>query len=132
MNEVKKAVIIAVTGLLIACGTETLAILFIPAFSATWSVQGSPDWNIDINGDDQNGNVHAGAITGFEFHDSDPSRDGNELVGSFDGLDIEFTIQRPTGNVQYTGKMTPVSDEDHTITRIEMESSEGPMVLSND
>jgi hypothetical protein len=74
--------------------------------------------------------VESGVFEGEELHFSDPARDGTPLSGSFDGLDIQFTIFRQNNmNVKYTGKMIPVSETDHNIVRIELNSSEGPLIL---
>ena len=130
MYKVKKTVIILFAGFIIACGAETIAaIIFLPAFAATWPVVGDDEYRINLQPDGDNRNVPSGIFEGDEFHDSDQDRNDNFLSGSFDGLRIEFTIERPSGNVQYTGTMTPVSDTDHTITRIVLTSSEGDLVL---
>lgn len=130
----RKLPVAAMAFLLLGCGAETIAaIIFIPAFSATWPVQGDPEYFIDLRNADQEEDVPSGPLTGFEDHDSDPARQLNDLVGSFNGLDIEFTILRNNGQnpIKYTGKMIPVSDENHAIVRIELNSSEGPLVLGN-
>ena len=132
MYKLKKTVMILFAGFIIACGAETLAaIIFIPAFSATWPVENNNDYRIDLQPNEANKNVHSGIFEGEELHDTNLDLDGNFLSGSFKGLDIEFTIERNNGpDVQYIGKMIPISDTDHTITRIELTSSEGDLVLS--
>lgn len=115
---------------LAGCGAEALALIFIPAFSATWPDANDPDHQIDLQPNDANKNVESGVFEGQEIHFSDPDKDGNPLSGSFDGLDIQFTIERPNNvKIKYTGKMIPVSDTDHTIVKINLNSSEGPLVL---
>ena len=129
MYTVKKTTMILFASFIVACGAETLAIIFLPAFAADWPVIGDNDYEIELRPNTANQNVESGIFPGEERHFSDPERDGNVLNGSFKGLDIEFTIERPTGNVRYTGTMIPVSDTNHSITRIELTSSEGDLVL---
>ena len=129
----KKSTVASLIFLVIGCGPETLAIVFIPAFAATWNVENNLDYRIDLQPDEANKGVHAGVFEGQEEHDTNNDLNENPLSGSFDGLEIEFTIQRPNNvQVHYSGKMIPVSDEDHTIVRIELNSSEGSLVLAND
>ena len=126
----KKMLVVLLAFVLSGCGAETLAIIFIPAFAATWNVEGDPEYRIDLQPNDDNKKVRRGVFPGDEFHDSDSDRNNNDLSGSFDQLDIEFTIQRPNNvKIQYVGKMVPISDTDHTIVRIVLNSSEGPLVL---
>ena len=102
---------------------------FIPGFNATWPVQGDNNRQIDLQPNEANKNVPHGVFNGEEIFDNDTIR--NPLSGSFNGLNIEFTIQRPNHHsVQYTGTMTPISEVNHFITRIELHSSEGSMVLA--
>ena len=132
MFKVKKTVIILFAGFIIACGAETVAaIIFLPAFAATWPVVGDDDYRIDLQPDADNKNVHSGVFEGEEQHDLDNDRNGNPLSGSFNGLNIEFTIQRDNNvNIKYSGIMQPVSEDDHTIVRIELNSpQEGKLVL---
>jgi len=130
MYKVKKITIIFFASFIVACGVETVAaIIFLPAFAADWPVVGDNDYEIELRPNDDNQGVVSGIFPGEERHFSDPDRDGNVLNGSFAGLQIEFTIERPSGNVQYTGTMVPVSETDHTITRIVLTSSEGDLVL---
>ena len=131
-NLIKKPLVILFASVIIACGAETLiAIVFIPAFAAEWSVVGDSDYFIDLRPDDSK-KVKSDDFTGTEFHFADSARDDNPIVGSFNGLNIEFTIKRDAGDIKYTGKMTPVSDDDHNIIRIELNSSEGALVLGSD
>ena len=114
---------------LAGCGAET-ALVFIPIFSATWPVQGDEDYFIDLQPDDDNKNVESGVFEGEEIHFSIPEKDGNFLSGSFKGHDIQFTIQRPNNvNVKYTGTMKTASESDSFVTRIELHSSEGSLIL---
>ena len=132
MKQLKKIPLLGLMVLLLGCGAETVAaIIFIPAFSATWPVEGDSEYFIDLRNSDESEQSPAGGITGFEDHDSDPERQLNDLVGSYNGLDIEFTIQREGGNVQYVGKMIPISEENQSIIRIELNSSEGPLILDS-
>lgn len=134
LHSLKKSLIVVCACIVVGCGAETLAaIIFIPAFAATWPVVGVEDYSIDLQPDSANKGVVSGVFEGREIdHPTDDNRKDNKLSGSFNGLDIEFTIQRPNGNVKYKGKMTPISDEDHTITRIEVTSSEDKLVLGFD
>lgn len=101
---------------------------FIPGFNATWPVQGDADRQIDLQPNEANKNVPHGVFNGKEIINDTIN---NQLSGSFNGLDIEFTIQRANHEqVQYTGRMIPVSEIDHFIVRIELSSSEGSMILA--
>jgi hypothetical protein len=127
---IKKTTVTLFALLILSCGAETLALIFIPAFAATWNVEGDQDYRIDLQPDNNNKNVPAGVFEGEEIHDSNDDLNGNPLSGSFSGLDIEFTIQRDNHvEIQYVGKMQTVSDTDHTVTRIVLHSSEGSLVL---
>lgn len=128
----KKMVITVLTIVIVGCGAETVAaLIFIPAFSATWNVENDPDYRIDLQPDADNKNVVSGVFEGEELHDNDNDRNGNPLSGSFNGLNIEFTIVRDNNvNIKYSGIMRPVSEDDHTIVRIELNSpQEGNLVL---
>lgn len=130
-KTVKKVIIMTLFSVVIACGAETVAaIVFIPAFAAEWPVVGVDGYSIDLQPDEENKGVESGIFEGAELnHPTDPNRENNKLEGRFDGLNIEFTIFRSNGNIKYSGKMTPVSDEDHTIIRIDLNSTEGKLVL---
>lgn len=132
MYKLKKTVIILFAGFIIACGVETVAaIIFLPAFATTWPVENNEDYSVDSQPDEANKNVHSGIFEGEELHQTNPDLNGNFLSGSFIGLDIEFTIERNNvPDVQYIGKMVPISDTDHTIVRIVLNSSEGSLVLA--
>lgn len=131
-KTLEKAVVMALFSIVIACGAETVAaIVFIPAFAAEWPVVGVEGYSMDLQPDEDNKKVESGIFEGAEQnHPTDPNKENNKLKGKFDGLDIEFTIFRPNGDITYTGKMTPVSDEDHRIIRIDLNSSEGKLVLA--
>jgi len=104
---------------------------FIPTFNATWAVDGTDGaYRMDLQPNEANKNVESGVFNGEEQHDNNDDLDGNPLSGSFDGRSIEYTIQRP-GNkkVQFKGTMIPVSDDNQTIIRIDLSSSEGNIVL---
>jgi len=101
---------------------------FIPGFNATWPVQGDNNRQIDLQPDEANKNVPHGVFSGKEIIDDTIT---NPLSGSFDGLNIEFTIQRPNHHsVQYTGSMITISEVNHFVIRIELHSSEDSMVLA--
>ena len=127
----KRSFIALTLFVVIGCGAETLAaIIFIPAFAATWPVVGNDEYRLDLQPDADNKGVESGVFAGVEEHDSDATK-RDSLFGSFNGLNIEFTIRRPAGGVQYTGTMTPASDTDHTIVKIVLNSSsEGRLVLA--
>jgi hypothetical protein len=132
MNSLKKTVIILFASFIVACGAETVAaLIFLPAFAATWPDVNDDEHFIDLRPVGEDGELESGAITGFESHDSDPNKEG-DLTGKFNGLNIEFTVERPNGNIKFTGKMTPISDTEHTITKIELTSSEGVLVLGTE
>ncbi|GGW37076.1 hypothetical protein [Arenibacter certesii] len=105
--------------------------VFIPGFNATWPVEGTNDeYRMDLQPNDANKNVPSGVFNGREEHDNNSALDGNPLSGSFNGLDIEFTITRANNvKVKYKGKMTPISETNHFINRINLTSSEGSIVL---
>jgi hypothetical protein len=134
LSLIKKSVIIALMSIIIACGAETvIATVFIPAFAATWPVKGFDDYSIDLQPDEENKGVKSGIFEGKELnHPTDLNKQNNFLSGSFDQLNIEFTIERPNGNIKYSRRMIPVSDEDHTIKQINLSSSEGDLVLGFD
>ncbi len=126
----KRILVTSFVFVIVSCGAETLAIVFIPAFAATWNVENDPDYRIDLQPDANNKNVPVGVFEGEEIHDTNSDLDGNPLSGSFNGLDIEFTIQRPNNvNVHYAGKMQTISETDHTVIKIFLNSPEGPLVL---
>lgn len=107
---------------------------FIPAFNATWAVDGTNGvYRINLQPNEANQNVESGVFNGDEQHDNDDNLDGNLLSGSFNGLDIVFTIVRDSTDhskdVQYKGKMIPISETNHSIIRIDLSSSEGAIVL---
>lgn len=104
---------------------------FIPTFNATWAVDGTDGaYRMDLQPNEANKNVEMGVFNGEEQHDNDPDLDGNPLSGSFNGKNIEYTIQRDNHNsVTFTGKMIPVNEESGQIIRIELSSSEGNIVL---
>lgn len=127
INIIKKSVVITFASIIMACGAETLAaIVFIPAFAATWPDANDIEHRVNIQSDDEG--KESGIIFGDEQHDSDSDKRG-KLSGKFDGLNIEITIERPTGDITYIGKMIPTSDEDHQIIRIELSSSEDNLIL---
>ncbi|WP_418604229.1 hypothetical protein [Hwangdonia sp.] len=133
LNVIKKSIVITFASIILACGAETLAaIVFIPAFTAGWPVVGVPDYTINLQSDDEG--LESGIIFGDESnHPTDADKQFNTLDGSFNGLNIEFTINRPNDvKMKYTGKMIPISDENHTIIRMELNSSEGALVLGSE
>lgn len=127
MHSIKKALVITFLSLIVACGAETVAaIVFIPAFTATWPDANDSEHRLNIQSNDEG--KESGIIFGDEQHDSNADKRG-DLSGKFNGLNIEITIERPTGNITYTGKMIPTSDEDHQIIRMEFSSSEDNLIL---
>ncbi|SDL61241.1 hypothetical protein [Kriegella aquimaris] len=122
-----------------SCGSsDSPGTIFIPDFTATWPVEGDEDYfmNLQYPSNDtkyDNGPLHSGEILGEEQHnDGDDPRHNNILKGIFNGLDIEFTIERENGDkIEYKGKMTPISETNHFIVKISLNSpQEGAMVLS--
>ncbi len=104
---------------------------FIPTFNATWAVEGTDGaYRMDLQPNEANKNVESGVFNGEEQNDNDDDLDNNPLSGSFNGLDIKYTIKRDNHvNIEYKGKMIPISDENHSIIRIDLSSSEGNIVL---
>ncbi len=107
---------------------------FIPTFNATWPVEGTDGaYRMSLQPNEANKNIKSGVFTGEEQHDNDTIRDGNPLSGSFNGLDIEFTVIRDAADrhkdVKFQGTMTPTSKTDHNIVRIDLNSSEGSIAL---
>jgi len=130
---IKKSFVVVIACAIVGCGAETVAaIVFIPAFAATWPVIGIDEYAINLQPDPDNRGVVSGVFVGNEFNRPDDPNADNPLTGSFNGLNIEFTIIREDGNIHYTGIMTPTSLTDHTIKRIDLESSEGTLVLGFD
>lgn len=117
-------------------GSDPPGTIFIPDFTATWPVDGEEGYFMNLQYPDDpkydDGPVQSGAILGEEQHeDDDDPRHFNILKGNFNGLDIEFTIERENGDkITYNGKMTPISETNHFIVKIELHSSEGNVVLS--
>lgn len=127
-----KVVLLAVaTYAIMSCTTDGGGTTFIPGFNATWAVENDSERQIDLQPDEYNKKVHSGVFNGDEILlQSGGGTIEHPLSGSFEGLSIEFTIDREDeGTVRYTGKMIPVSEMDHTIVRIELTSSEGDMAL---
>ncbi|RMA64314.1 hypothetical protein [Ulvibacter antarcticus] len=123
----KKSVFAIVIGLLFfACksdsGTEDIGTIFIGIFDNTWEVQGVDNYSFGIFRDGSIGTT-SGILFGNEDHPNSGSID--MINGTFDGLNLAFTIPRTNGNVVFTGVMTPTSETDHTIIRIDLSSSEG-------
>lgn len=116
------------------CSSDSGGTAFIPGFNATWAVEGTNgEYRIDLQPNEANKNVPSGVFEGEEQNDNDPALDGNPLSGSFNGLDIEFTIVRDPldthKNVRYKGKMEPTSDTNNRIIKINLTSSKGNLVL---
>lgn len=126
-NFYTRMLLIFFASFLVGCSSNP-GTSFIPGFNATWPVQGDADRQIDLQPDEANKNVPHGVFNGKEIINDTIE---NQLSGSFNGLDIEFTIQRSDHeSVQYTGRMIPISEIDHFIIRIELSSSEAPMILA--
>ncbi|WP_229719264.1 hypothetical protein [Winogradskyella schleiferi] len=129
-NIMKKSIAIAIIIISVGCGSDSSEdTVFIPAFNATWPVLGEDDYAIDLQPDNDNRGVESGVFEGAEFNRPNDPNTENFLSGSFNGLSIEFTIERQDGNITYSGTMTPVSNEDHTIIQIALSSSEGELIL---
>jgi len=128
INFYARMLLIFFATILVGCSSSPPGGGFIPGFNATWPVQGNANRQIDLQPNEANKNVPHGVFNGEEIINDTIN---NPLSGSFNGLDIEFTIQRPNHeSVQYTGRMIPISEIDHFIVRIELNSSEGSMVLA--
>lgn len=127
----QKMMIIILTIGIVGCSADPSGTTFIPGFNATWAVENDSERQIDLQPDEDNKNVHSGVFNGDEILlQSGGGTIEHPLSGSFEGLSIEFTIDREDeGTVQYTGEMIPVSETDHTIIRIELNSSKGALVL---
>lgn len=121
------------TLLIMGCSSENGGggTTFIPGFNATWAVENDSERQIDLQPNEENKEVHSGVFNGDEILlQSGGGSIKHPLSGSFEGLNIEFTIDREdTGTVKYTGKMIPISETNHAIVRIELNSSEGYMAL---
>lgn len=131
-SYVKRLFFGALTILCIAgCDSSGGDAAFIPTFNATWAVDGTNGaYRMDLQPNEANKNVEKGVFNGEEQHDNDDTLDGNPLSGSFNGRNIEYTIQRPENKqIKFSGKMIPISDENTQIIRIELSSSEGSIVL---
>ncbi len=98
--------------------------IFIGNFDNEWEVQGGNGHFIGIFRDEDSLDGSAGTLNGNEDH---PVHGFSEMInGSFDGLDIQFTIARDDGasNVVFTGTMTPTSETDHQIIRMDLTTSD--------
>ncbi|WP_136464959.1 hypothetical protein [Flagellimonas onchidii] len=120
--------VLMLTFFLMGCPTTTTLIL-IPLFSNNWSDANDEEHFIFLQ--NESFDESSGTLRGEERHESDSNRNENEIVGTFDQEQIEFTIQRNDGNnpIVYTGTMFPLSDDDPTIVRMELTSSEGSLIL---
>lgn len=118
-----------------ACGPEpcdvpcddskpVLETIFYGIFDNEWEVEGTDDYIIGLFRDEDSQDTSSGVLQGHEDH---PVHGFNSMInGTFDGLDLEFTIPRNEGaeNVVFSGTMTPTSETDHNIIRIDLTTSE--------
>ena len=109
-------------------GPGPLETIFFGIFDNEWEVEGVDNYFIGIFRDGAE-DTSSGELRGFEDH---PDLGFSDMVnGTFDGLDIEFTIARDDGanNVVFSGTMTPTSETDHNIIRIDLTTSENETLV---
>lgn len=107
---------------------------FISSFNATWPVEGDEDRQLDLQPDEDNLEKPMGVFEGEEILETENGQVRHPLEGKFNGLNIEFTITRDNDTkVEYKGTMTPKSETNHFIIRIDLSSpQEGNIVLARD
>lgn len=85
----------------------------------TWTVQSDSNYTISFITFDSS--ATRGVFWGTENH---PSEGSHELCGFFDGVYLEFDVQRPfDGRTKFSGKFI-------NSNRMEISSSEGSLVLT--
>ncbi|WP_200979373.1 hypothetical protein [Echinicola sp. 20G] len=127
-NFIRIGIFVLFLGLNVSCGVE--AVVFIPLFSATWPDINDEDHFIELRPDSENQNVESGIFAGTEQHFGNQfDLDGNLLSGKFSGYNIEFIIQRGSGDIKYSGVF--ITDDNENIIRIELTSEKGdPLILA--
>ena len=133
IKKLKSVISVVFILTILSCGSE-LVIPFIIGLSATWQDVNDPDHRIEIRPSMENRNAKSGIFTGRELHETDDLRDSNLISGTFEGENIAFTILRrkidPDEEVTYSGIMQTVEEGDSArVVRIELTSSEGPLIL---
>lgn len=118
----KRALVLAVAIWTSACGAEAVLGPLI-VLSNTWRNSTNPDHTFSFI-DDTGG--HASRSGTFEGNEHTPQP--NDLPNRFTGFwredgRIEFTVERPTGNVTYTGRLT------NDLNRMDLTSSAGSLTL---
>lgn len=90
-----------------------------------WWEEGDPDHRFSLESPDDGRSE--GAFAGEEEVPREDFTEINDLVGFWTDGRIQFTVQRPTGDVRYTGFF-----DDENATRLEFTSSVGDLVIVRD
>jgi hypothetical protein len=86
-----------------SCDPVTAVAVPVLVISATWDVQGDPDRTYTFRAvEDDSEGLTKGTFTGSENVTTAP--DDYDLTGWWANGNIEFTVQRPGGNVVFTAK----------------------------
>jgi hypothetical protein len=118
MKKYSKVLGILVFISLYSC-TEEASAPFVPQITAFWHEENKDDHTFVFSSENEGSSQ--GTFTGSEDY-PDSNFFGAELSGTFNNRDIDFTIERPTGNFRYYGKIT-------ADNRMELNSNAGKIVV---
>lgn len=90
-----------------------------------WWDESDPDHRFTLESPDDERSE--GAFTGEEELPQGNFSEFNDLVGFWKDGHIQFTIERPDGDVRYTGTF-----DEELVTRLEFTSAEGDLVIVRD
>jgi hypothetical protein len=130
---------------LVSCGPE-LFIVFLPAISATWCVEGEPCHKFEFRPDTTTNNAFSeGVVSGREFYINpsdgknykDPGYEAegdNLIIGTFDNLNIAFTIHKRENGIEERPFVGAMEINDDQVTRMVLESlvDGGQLVLTRE
>jgi hypothetical protein len=85
------------------CDPATAVVVPVLVITATWQVEGEEGrtFRFDADQDDSEGLTH-GTFQGFEDIDTETVSAIYDLTGTWANGEIQFTLQRPTGNVVFS------------------------------
>lgn len=118
MKRYTKALPILVIITFYSCAEEESA-PFVPQITNFWHNENNEDHTFILSTEDEG--LIKGTLTGTEDY-PDSNFFGSDLSGTFNSRDIDFTVQRPTGNFRYYGKIT-------SENRMELNSSAGKIII---
>lgn len=90
-----------------------------------WWEEGDPEHRFSLRSPDDNRTE--GAFTGEEQRPREGFTEFNDLVGFWSDGHIQFTVERPDGDVRYTGEF-----DEENAKRLEFRSSAGELVIVRD